>query len=164
MPNWTKEAVDRWIIAAGVSAGRIFRAVSRHGTPCGEGISENVVRYVVRRCAERIQLFHLAPDDLRRTCAKLCHVNGGEIEQIPFLVGHASVLTTERYLGCKQNLEKSVNDRFGSLYAVTRVELRYALKSKTKIAFVGSKQPSFRGGQGLPERSAVYPSCIDDVN
>src|SRR5580704_3579159 len=40
----------------------------------------------------------VAPHDLRRTCAKLCHVNGGELEQIQFLLGHAFVLTTERYL------------------------------------------------------------------
>lgn len=60
-----------------------------------------------------MQLDHLAPHDLRRTCAKLRHVNGGELEQIQFLPGHVSVLTTERYLGCKQNLEKPVNDRFG---------------------------------------------------
>jgi integrase len=65
----------------------------------------------------RMQLEHLAPHDLRRTCAKLCHVNGGELEQIQFLLGHASVLTTERYLGCKQNLEEPANDRFGCLFS-----------------------------------------------
>ena len=57
-------------------------------------------------------LEHIAPHDLRRTCAKLCHSNGGELEQIQFLLGHASVLTTERYLGCKQNLGHRVNDIF----------------------------------------------------
>jgi site-specific recombinase XerD len=51
-------------------------------------------------------------------------VNGGELEQIQFLLGHASVLTTERYLGCKQNLEEPVNDRFGSLFALSNVEMR----------------------------------------
>jgi integrase len=66
-----------------------------------------------------MQLDHLAPHDLRRTCAQLCHVNGGELEQIQFLLGHASVLTTERYLGCKQNLEEPVNDRFGCLFSRT---------------------------------------------
>ena len=73
---------------------------------------------------ERMQLDHLAPHDLRRTCAKLRHVNGGELEQIQFLLGHASVLTTERYLGFKQNLEEPVNDRFGSVLQNGRFALR----------------------------------------
>jgi site-specific recombinase XerD len=124
MPLWVKNTVDRWMSRAMVTAGRVFRAVSRHGTPWGKGISENVIWYVVRRCAERMQFEHLAPHDLRRTCAKLCHVNGGELEQIQFLLGHVSVLTTERYLGCKQNLEEPVNDRFGYLFASALVDLR----------------------------------------
>ncbi len=124
VPTWVKAAIDRWMSSSKVTAGRVFRAVSRHGTPWGKGISENVIWYVVRRCAERMQLDHLAPHDLRRTCAKLCHVNGGELEQIQFLLGHVSVLTTERYLGCKQNLEDPVNDRFGSLFTSALVDLR----------------------------------------
>ncbi|HEY2470524.1 MAG TPA: tyrosine-type recombinase/integrase [Terracidiphilus sp.] len=98
--------------------------VSRHGTPWGKGISENVIWYVFRRYAERMQLDHLAPHDLRGTCAKLCHVNGEELEQIQFLLGHVSALTTERNLGCKQNLEEPVNDRFGCLFARKSVGLR----------------------------------------
>jgi site-specific recombinase XerD len=124
VPAWVKAAIDRWMSSSKVTAGRVFRAVSRHGTPWGKGISENVIWYVVRRCAERMQLDHLAPHDLRRTCAKLCHMNGGELEQIQFLLGHVSVLTTERYLGCKQNLEDPVNDRFGSLFTSALVNLR----------------------------------------
>jgi integrase len=55
---------------------------------------------------------HLAPHDLRRTCARLCHGAGGELEQIQFLLGHASVQTTERYIGCRQKFKDAVNDRF----------------------------------------------------
>lgn len=124
MPLWVKAAVDRWTSTANVTAGRVFRAISRHGTPWGKGVSENVIWYVVRRCADKLELLHLAPHDLRRTCAKLCHSSGGELEQIQFLLGHVSVLTTERYLGCKQNLEEPVNDRFGCLFAPKSVDLR----------------------------------------
>ncbi len=54
-----------------------------------------------------------APHDLRRTCARLCRDAGGELDRIQFLLGHVSVQTTERYLGCKQRLQNAVNDRIG---------------------------------------------------
>jgi site-specific recombinase XerD len=112
IPAWVKAALDQWTAAAGVKDGKIFRAVARAGKVWGKGISQNVVWYVVKSCCERAGLEHIAPHDLRRTCAKLCHTSGGELEQIQFLLGHASVQTTERYLGCKQNLGHPVNDLF----------------------------------------------------
>ena len=48
-----------------------------------------------------------------RTCARLCHKSGGELEQIQFLLGHVNVQTTERYLGCKQRLRNAINDSLG---------------------------------------------------
>ena len=112
IPSWAKSALDQWTAAAGVTEGRIFRAVARAGKVWGKGISQNVVWYVVKSCCERAGLEHIAPHDLRRTSAKLCHTSGGELGQIQFLLGHASVQTTERYLGCKQNLGHPVNDLF----------------------------------------------------
>ena len=35
------------------------------------------------------------------------------MEQIQFLLGHVSVQTTERYLGCKQRIRGAVNDNIG---------------------------------------------------
>ena len=112
IPNWVKTALDQWTRAANVNEGKIFRRVARKGKVWGKGLSQNVVWYVVRTCCRKAGLEHIAPHDLRRTCAKLCHDRGGELEQIQFLLGHASVQTTERYLGCKQNLGQPVNDLF----------------------------------------------------
>jgi len=47
------------------------------------------------------------------TCARLCHLAGGELDPIQFLPAHVSIQTTERYLGCKQRLRCAVKDRLG---------------------------------------------------
>jgi len=144
IPAWVKVALDQWTAAAGVKDGRIFRAVARAGKVWGKGISQNVVWYVVKSCCERAGLEHIAPHDLRRTCAKLCHTSGGELEQIQFLLGHASVQTTERYLGCKQNLGHPVNDLF-DLGTDTQAQ---EVKSKFVIGN-GSTPVEMTSGQGI---------------
>ena len=113
VPAWAKRAVDEWIVAAGIDGGAIFRRVSRLGKVWGDGITPKAIWHVVKAAAKRTGIKNLAPHDLRRTCARLCHLAGGELEQIQFLLGHASIETTERYLGCKQKLSQVVNDNLG---------------------------------------------------
>src|SRR3989442_2878243 len=110
---WTKRALDEWIDAAKISTGALFRRVSRPGKIWGEGLTPKAIWHIVKAAAKRAGIENLAPHDLRRTCARLCHLAGGELEQIQFLLGHASVQTTEHYLGCKQNLRHAVNDNLG---------------------------------------------------
>jgi integrase len=69
------------------------------------------VRHAVREDARKAGIERLARHDLRRTCARLWHASGGELEQIQFLLGHISIQTTERDLGCKQRIRAGVNDR-----------------------------------------------------
>ena len=93
--------------------GELFRAINKAGRVWGDGMSPKVLWDVVRAAAGRANIDKLAPHDLRRTCARLCHLAGGELDQIQFLLGHVSIQTTERYLGCKPKLQCAVNDRLG---------------------------------------------------
>ena len=110
MPNWVKVAIDAWTASAGVADGHLFRPVSRADRVMGERLGEKVVWLMLRQYADSAGVPGIAPHDARRTCAKLCRAAGGELEQIQLLLGHASVQTTERYLGTKQDLVHAPND------------------------------------------------------
>jgi site-specific recombinase XerD len=110
MPVWVKVAIDAWTVRAGVTDGYVFRPVNRADQVAGEVLSEKVVWQMLRPYAAATDVAGLAPHDLRRTAAKLCRAAGGELEQIQLLLGHASVQTTERYLGTKQDLVHAPND------------------------------------------------------
>jgi site-specific recombinase XerD len=165
IPLWAKAALDEWTVAAGIREGKIFRAVARTDKIWGDGISQNVVWYVVKGCAEKAGLQHIAPHDLRRTCAKLCHTNGGEIEQIQFLLGHASVQTTERYLGCKQNLGHPVNDLFQLGSIAHAAEVSFGPETQATAAKTNNRQldkisanESSGDQKGSDERAGTSPS------
>lgn len=113
VPNWVKQAIDDWLRMARVTEGRVFRRVCRTGMAWGTEMTEKVVWHVVKQYAGQLGISKLAPHDLRRSCARLCHSAGGELDQIQFLLGHVSVQTTEKYLGCKQRFREAVNDVIG---------------------------------------------------
>lgn len=114
VPAAVKMRMDAWLCAAKIEGGRIFRPVSKAGVLAGEEIKdEKAIWRLVMRYAAQTELGKLAPHDLRRTCAKLCRKAGGELEQIQLLLGHASIQTTERYLGTEQALAHAVNDAIG---------------------------------------------------
>jgi integrase len=113
VPAWVKDTVDAWVLAAGITRGRVFRAINKAGKVWGDGMTAKVIWELVKTAAAHAGIEKLAPHDLRRSCARLCHLAGGELDQIQFLLGHVSIQTTERYLGCKQKLRVAVNDTLG---------------------------------------------------
>jgi integrase len=113
IPSWVKLAIDEWKEAAHIAEGTLFRSINKTGRVWGTSMTPKVLWEVVRAAARRAGIEKLAPHDLRRSCARLCHLTGGELDQIQFLLRHVSIQTTERYLGCKQKLRFAVNDRMG---------------------------------------------------
>jgi integrase len=112
-PFWVKEALHRWTEASGIKDGCLFRAINKSGKIWGQSMTPKVLWEIVKRAAVAAGIDKPAPHDLRRTCARLCHLAGGELDQIQFLLGHVSIQTTEQYLGCKQKLRFAVNDKIG---------------------------------------------------
>jgi len=118
MPSWAKAAVDEWAQAVAAAAepmesGRIFRRIHKGGYVNGDQMSAQAVADVVREYAEVCGFGNLAAHDLRRTFAKLAHKGGAGLDQIQLSLGHASIQTTERYLGIEQNLVTAPCDVLG---------------------------------------------------
>ena len=114
VPAGVKARLDVWLASAGITGGRIFRPLNKRDLIVGLEIKdEKTIWRLVTMYAKKTELGKLAPHDLRRTCAKLCRKAGGDLEQIQLLLGHASIQTTERYLGTEQALAHAVNDSIG---------------------------------------------------
>ena len=73
------------------------------GSALAAGLSTQAIAEVVAAYAEPLGI-DVAPHDCRRTFAKLALKGGARREQIQLSLGHASIRTTERYLGVEQDL------------------------------------------------------------
>lgn len=76
IPFWVKVYLDDWTTAARITGGRLLRPVRKNGDIWGRKLTQNVIWYTVRLCAKRAGINNLAPHDLRRSCARLCHNAG----------------------------------------------------------------------------------------
>jgi integrase len=110
---WVKQGIDAWMAAARIEKGMLLRPLSKTGKMVGDELGDWAIWSVVEQSSKQIGIEHFGAHDLRRTCAKLCRKNGGDLEQIKFLLGHSSIQTTERYLGSEQDIEIAVNDNLG---------------------------------------------------
>jgi site-specific recombinase XerD len=103
MPSWVKLAIDDWTEAAGIKTGRILRPVNKSDRIVGVAIGAESICKIAAGYGVDLKLL-ISPHDLRRSFAKLAHKGGAALEQIQLSLGHASIQTTERYLGVRQDL------------------------------------------------------------
>jgi integrase len=104
MPSWAKVAIDEWTSSAEISEGALFRGVNKGDRLTGDSLTSQGIWRVVEKYSD------VAPHDLRRTYAKLAHRGGAKLDQIQLSLGHASLMTTERYLGVRQDLHDAPCD------------------------------------------------------
>jgi site-specific recombinase XerD len=122
MPSWTKVAIDEWSVAAGINEGLVFRSMNNKGALTGSPLLPQNVMVAVTKYGAQIGIPALAPHDLRRTFAKLANRGGSALQQIQLSLGHASIVTTERYLGTSQDLTDAPADHLGIRLAAVAVQ------------------------------------------
>ena len=113
MPPWAQSAIDGWLAAAGFTSGLVLGAVNKGDRITGQGMSAQSIYEVVQAYGKELGAAALAPHDVRRTFAKLAHKGRAPLEQIQLSLGHASIQTTERYLGVAQDLTDAPCDHLG---------------------------------------------------
>lgn len=113
IPSWVKVAIDEWTTTASISNGLLFQAVHKGDAIAHAGLTPQAVRDIVKHYGAQIGKSELAAHDLRRTFAKLAHRGGSGLDQIQLSLGHASIKTTEKYLGVSQNLTDAPCDHLG---------------------------------------------------
>jgi site-specific recombinase XerD len=112
MPPWAKVVLDRWVAAADLTSGRLLRSVLKNDRIVGDGIGPEAIAKIVRGYGVDLKV-EISPHDLRRSYAKLAHRGRSPLEQIQLSLGHASIQTTERYLGVRQDLADAPCDHLG---------------------------------------------------
>jgi len=110
VPDWVEEAIAHWRSAAHLERGPLLRSVSRRGEIASGRLSPQSVFNIVQHYGRQIAVT-VCPEDLRRTCAKLSRPDEGPLAEIQMLLGHASLASTERYLGDRPKLAPSANGR-----------------------------------------------------
>ncbi len=75
-------------------------------------MTEKVVWHVVKQYSRQVVILKLALifDSLEAVAATALAANWNRFN---FLLGHVSVQTTEKYVGCKLRLREAVNDQIG---------------------------------------------------
>ena len=113
VPDWVTSLLTDWTTAAEIKAGRLFRRVSSAGNVWGEAVTEKLVWHVVKEFANKIGVSKLA-SQISGGVLLASATLGASWSRFNFFLGHISVQTTERYLGCTQRIASAVNDKIGS--------------------------------------------------
>ena len=109
---WVLKLLNTWKISAGIDSGLVLRAVDKTGKLTGQvrtrgggltsgGVSAKGIYKTVIAVSSRCGIEGLGPHSLRRTWARRAYKQGFPLDQIQVILGHASMKTTEIYIGIR---------------------------------------------------------------
>jgi integrase len=116
IPPWCKRSIEYWTEMSGRNPGpedRIFVSIKKGDKVAGKSMTAQAIYYLVEEYCTKAGVPPVTPHDLRRTFAKLARRGGAQLEQLQLTLGHASVQTTERYVGATLDLDDNAVDYTG---------------------------------------------------
>jgi site-specific recombinase XerD len=98
LPAWALVSLRAWLDARGPAAGPLFSRVDKAGAiDLSSPLSDEAVRFLFARLAERAGVAAFTPHDTRRSFISDLLDAGADISTVQQLAGHAQVTTTQRY-------------------------------------------------------------------
>lgn len=97
LQNGTLDALVDWVAVRGREPGPLLLAVTGGRALTAMRLSGDALLRICQRRAVRAQVRNFSPHDLRRTFASSLLDAGADISAVQQLLGHASVVTTQRY-------------------------------------------------------------------
>lgn len=146
MPLWCKELIDDYgdklrtaLCYYENSDESLLYSINKGGRPKA-GMTAQSIFYVVKGYAAKLGV-ELAPHDLRRTFARLAYNGKSDIREIKESLGHASILTTELYLGKQQSITDAPCDHLGMVVSRRRSALATAIATEPETQSGRSGEP-----------------------
>lgn len=98
VPNAAWERLQRWVGGVrGSEDGPLFTRIRRFDDLTGQRLTDQAIYHILERRRIEAGVEAFAPHDLRRTFASAILDQGEDIVTVKDAMGHASVLTTQRY-------------------------------------------------------------------
>ena len=100
--SWVLAIVDRWLVAANIENGPVFRGMYKGSRRLRRGrLSVRAIQYILTSYPVMVdgELTNIRPHDCRRTYARRLYEAGMDLVAIQQNLGHADVKTTLGYIG-----------------------------------------------------------------
>lgn len=96
--NGSKDALEAWLAAHGLTGGPMFCPISKGGDPTrAKRITRAGINLMLKRRAAQAGVKEFSPHDLRRTFIGELLARGADLVTVQHLAGHANPQTTARY-------------------------------------------------------------------
>lgn len=102
--DWVYERVRDWLDIASITTGYIFRRVRRGGCVMETVLTDRAIYDIIKKYTD------VAPHDLRRSYCHFCYDSGADLLQLSYMMGHASMKTTQRYLNAEVDFKNAPCD------------------------------------------------------